>query len=103
MFKGDPAEYRHFSDDGCDVAPHCLSCPLPACRFDMPADKAREMIANWRGEPPSQNFAEKIEIAKQARAGGQYQQRIREAEAAAARDAIVVELGRYRATEFRTR
>jgi hypothetical protein len=22
--------------DGCDVAPHCLQCPLPLCRFDDP-------------------------------------------------------------------
>ena len=20
--------------DGCDVAPHCLECPLPACKYD---------------------------------------------------------------------
>lgn len=23
-------------DDGCDLAPHCLSCPLPQCRYDTP-------------------------------------------------------------------
>ena len=24
--------------DGCDVHPHCLECPLPACKYD-----------DWRG------------------------------------------------------
>ena len=23
-------------DTGCDVAPACLACPLPKCRYDMP-------------------------------------------------------------------
>ena len=22
--------------DGCDVHPHCLECPLPACKYDDP-------------------------------------------------------------------
>ena len=24
-------------DTGCDVAPRCLECPLPACKYDDPA------------------------------------------------------------------
>lgn len=24
-----------YHDDGCEVAPACLSCPLPVCRFDV--------------------------------------------------------------------
>jgi hypothetical protein len=34
--------YPEFTDysgsyyDGCDLHPHCLTCPLPACRYDMP-------------------------------------------------------------------
>lgn len=23
-----------YKDDGCDVAPHCLECPLEQCRYD---------------------------------------------------------------------
>lgn len=23
-------------DTGCDLAPSCLACPLPACRYDLP-------------------------------------------------------------------
>jgi hypothetical protein len=24
----------HFRDTGCEVAPSCLACPLPICRYD---------------------------------------------------------------------
>ena len=30
-------ERTHFRDTGCDVAPACLRCPLPVCRYDAPA------------------------------------------------------------------
>lgn len=30
-------------DDGCEVAPSCLRCPLPQCKFDDP-DRGRR---NW--------------------------------------------------------
>lgn len=29
-------EYTHYRDDGCDIHPHCLSCPLPRCRYEEP-------------------------------------------------------------------
>lgn len=29
-------EYLDWRDDGCEVAPRCLECPLPRCRFDEP-------------------------------------------------------------------
>lgn len=25
-----------YLDDGCDIHPHCLTCPLPVCRYDVP-------------------------------------------------------------------
>ena len=25
-----------YQDDGCDIAPKCLECPLPQCRYDLP-------------------------------------------------------------------
>ena len=31
-----PAEYSPLDDDHCDVAPSCLDCPLPLCRYDLP-------------------------------------------------------------------
>lgn len=27
-------------DTGCELAPRCLECPLPACRYDMPPKMA---------------------------------------------------------------
>ena len=29
-------EYVQYRDEGCDLAPQCLSCPLPKCRHDDP-------------------------------------------------------------------
>ena len=29
-------EHLEWRDDGCEVAPRCLACPLPRCRFDEP-------------------------------------------------------------------
>lgn len=33
-------EDKNWHDTGCSIAPACLSCPLPACRYDMPAKVA---------------------------------------------------------------
>jgi hypothetical protein len=29
-------ESTRYADDGCDIHPNCLTCPLPRCRFDEP-------------------------------------------------------------------
>ena len=29
-------EHLEWRDDGCEVSPHCLECPLPRCRYDEP-------------------------------------------------------------------
>lgn len=29
-------ERTGYHDDGCDIHPHCLTCPLPRCRYDEP-------------------------------------------------------------------
>jgi len=29
-------EHIRYQDDGCHVHPHCLTCPLPRCRYDAP-------------------------------------------------------------------
>ncbi len=34
-----------YPDRGCDLAPHCLDCPLPHCRFDTVDGK------QWRRRP----------------------------------------------------
>jgi hypothetical protein len=32
-----------FRDTGCDLFASCLSCELPACRYDMPPKRARSL------------------------------------------------------------
>lgn len=44
--KGVPAmdtlpEYFPYRDDGCEVSPTCLRCPLPRCKYDDPGCLAR--------------------------------------------------------------
>jgi hypothetical protein len=29
-------EYTRYRDDGCEVNPTCLTCPLPRCRYEEP-------------------------------------------------------------------
>lgn len=31
-----PPEQVDYRDDGCDIFPSCLACPLPRCRYDVP-------------------------------------------------------------------
>jgi len=40
-------EYLH-QDDGCDLFPSCLNCPLPRCRYDEP--RGRQMTKELRNE-----------------------------------------------------
>ena len=34
-------------DDGCDVAPHCVACPLVQCKYDDPAGYKLWKSAAW--------------------------------------------------------
>jgi hypothetical protein len=29
-------EFTRYRDEGCDLYPSCLTCPLPRCRYDKP-------------------------------------------------------------------
>ena len=42
-------EHLEWRDDGCEVAPHCLTCPLPRCRFDEPGG-LRTMLSAARNQ-----------------------------------------------------
>ncbi|HYF40714.1 MAG TPA: hypothetical protein VD930_13550 [Gemmatimonadales bacterium] len=33
--RGALPEQLHYRDDGCELAPRCLECPLPQCRYDL--------------------------------------------------------------------
>lgn len=37
-----------YQDDGCDLHGHCLTCPLPRCRYDLPPGVAGAMIKAMR-------------------------------------------------------
>ncbi len=32
----------HYQDEGCDLYPACLRCPLPCCRYDEPGRLQRD-------------------------------------------------------------
>ncbi len=34
-------ENRDYQDEGCEIAPSCLKCPLPNCVHDEPRGKCR--------------------------------------------------------------
>ena len=36
-------EAHPYRDDGCDLAPACLRCPLPRCKYDDPGWYRREI------------------------------------------------------------
>ena len=36
-----PPEYRHYRDEGCDLADSCLNCPLQKCIYDEPGGRQR--------------------------------------------------------------
>jgi hypothetical protein len=38
------SEIAHWRDDGCEIAPKCLECPLPACRYDLPPKRAGALM-----------------------------------------------------------
>jgi hypothetical protein len=35
-------------EDGCDLWRHCLTCPLPACRFELPPKRAEALMRAGR-------------------------------------------------------
>ncbi len=36
-------EHKHYMDEGCDMSPSCLSCPLENCIYDTPHGKQSEL------------------------------------------------------------
>lgn len=65
-------EELHYRDDGCDIHPHCLTCPLPRCRYDEPGGVRAllnsyrdQRIASLRGEGASvDEIAERFELSR---------------------------------------
>ena len=40
-------EHTRYRDDGCEVNPSCLTCPLPRCRYDEPGG-LRALVNSYR-------------------------------------------------------
>jgi hypothetical protein len=34
-------DYSDYHDQGCDLSPYCLKCPLPRCRYDVEVQGSR--------------------------------------------------------------
>lgn len=41
-----PQEQEHYQDDGCDLFPSCLRCPLNRCRYDDPGRQTGKELRN---------------------------------------------------------
>lgn len=39
-------EQTRYRDEGCELAPSCLNCPLPLCRYDLPGGLRRHRLRN---------------------------------------------------------
>jgi len=39
---------RYYPDTGCEIAPSCLRCPLPQCKYDLPAQSQRRYIRDYQ-------------------------------------------------------
>ncbi|MGD9890984.1 MAG: hypothetical protein AB7R89_28335 [Dehalococcoidia bacterium] len=35
---------EEYADTGCELAPRCLACPLPDCKYTMPPGRAKRLI-----------------------------------------------------------
>ncbi len=41
-------EKASYADDGCEVAPHCLECPLVRCRYDSADGQQKGIMHRFR-------------------------------------------------------
>jgi len=65
-------EVTRYRDDGCDIHPHCLTCPLPRCRYEEPGGlkgmlngmRDREIVALKAKGVPIEDIAEQFGISR---------------------------------------
>lgn len=65
-------EDLEWRDGGCEVAPSCLACPLPACRYDVPggaralrnAERDRAIRRAHAGEESVAEIAERFGVSR---------------------------------------
>lgn len=66
-----PEEIR-YRDDGCDIHPQCLTCPLPRCRYDEPgglrgllnAYRDQQIVALRGDGAPVDQIAERYSLSR---------------------------------------
>jgi len=65
-------EKTGYRDDGCEIHPHCLSCPLPRCRYDEPgglrgminAARDRQIVALRTGGIAVEEIADRFGLSR---------------------------------------
>lgn len=45
---GEAPDWNAYPDRGCEIAPRCLECPLPVCRYDLPPKVAGAWLQSKR-------------------------------------------------------
>jgi len=63
-------DYFDYCDEGCDLFPSCLKCPLPRCRYDEQAGGRRAATRLRDGELLRQRKAHGKSVAELARSFG---------------------------------
>lgn len=65
-------EYTHYRDDGCEVNPSCLTCPLPRCRYEEPGGlrgllngyRDRQIVEMRMSGTPVEELAERFGVSR---------------------------------------
>lgn len=63
--KGD-SQPAYYKDQGCSLAPSCLNCPLPQCRYDAPqaaASRRADVVAAFEGGETLESLAERFGVS----------------------------------------
>ncbi len=58
-------EFTRYRDNGCDVSPSCLTCPLPRCRYEEPGG-LRALLNKTRDEQIVNQRASGVPVAELA-------------------------------------
>ena len=62
-------EFQVYRDDGCEVSPSCLRCPLPVCKYDDPGMLSRAR-RRQRDTQVKELLARDIPVAEVAQRSG---------------------------------
>ena len=65
-------EVTRYRDDGCDIYPECLTCPLPRCRYEEPGGlkgmlnsmRDREIVSLKAQGVPAEDIADHFGVSR---------------------------------------